>query len=363
MRYGYFTMPLHPPGSALAETLESDLRQLETLDALGYSEAWTGEHFTSQWENIPCPDLFIAQALARTTRLRLGTGVSCLPNHHPLMLAQRIAQLDQMARGRFMWGIGSGGFPGDFELFDVDTERLEQRQLTRDILDTVLALWDDPRPGTYEHARWRFRVPEPQEALGLALHARPFQRPHPPIAVAGIGPRSDMLTLAGERGWIPMSINIVPPPTVRAHWQQYSESAAKAGRAADRATWRIARDVYVGETPESARREALEGTLGRDWREYFFPLLRKVKMLIAPKIDPDMPDDAVTLEYLLDNVWVVGDVEQVTAKLRRLYQDVGGFGTLLVIGHEWRPEGQWERSMALLAERVMPQLAGLTGGS
>ena len=122
------------------------------LDRLGYSEAWIGEHFTSQWENIPCPDLFIAQALALTKQIVFGTGVSCLPNHNPLMLAQRIAQLDQMAQGRFRWGVGSGGFCGDFELFDIDVERMEQRQLTRDVLDAVLALWDDPQPGLVEHA-------------------------------------------------------------------------------------------------------------------------------------------------------------------------------------------------------------------
>lgn len=360
MRYGYFTMPLHPPGSNLAETLEDDLRQIEQLDALGYTEAWIGEHFTSAWENIPCPDLFIAQALARTKQITLGTGVSCLPNHHPLMLAQRIAQLDQMARGRFAWGIGSGGFPGDFELFEVNTERLEQRQLTRDILDTVLALWADPQPGVYEHARWRFRVPAPQADIGLSLHVRPYQLPHPPIGVAGIGPRSDMLTLAGARGWIPMSINIVPVPTLRAHWQTYGESATAAGRTPDRAVWRIARDIYVGETTEQARRDVLDGVLARDWREYFLPLLRKGNLLIAPKVDPSMPDDGVTIEYLLDNIWIVGDVDEVTAKLRRLYDDVGGFGTLLAIGHEWEPADRWERSMRLLAQEVMPRLAHLS---
>ena len=104
MELGYFTMPLHPPGSNFAQTLQDDLEQLVLLDRLGYKEAWIGEHFTSVWENIPCPDLFIAQALARTSQIKLGTGVSCLPNHNPLMLAQRIAQLDQMARGALPLG-------------------------------------------------------------------------------------------------------------------------------------------------------------------------------------------------------------------------------------------------------------------
>lgn len=357
MQLGYFTMPLHPPGSDMAQCLAADLEQLVTLDRLGYDEAWIGEHFTSQWENIPCPDLLIAQALGCTDRILLGTGVSCLPNHHPLMLAQRIAQLDQMARGRFAWGIGSGGFPGDFELFDVDLKSGEQRQLTRDILDTTLALWDDPQPGLRESPRWRFRVPEPQPDVGLKLHLRPDQRPHPPIAVAGIGPRSDMLTLAGERGWIPMSINLVTTATLRAHWQTYSESAAKAGRTADRAQWRIARDVYIAETPEQARRDVLDGVIGRDWRDYFLPLLKKSNLLIAPKLDPSMPDEAVTLEYLCENVWIVGDVDEVTRKLKALYADVGGFGTLLVIGHEWIPKDTWTASMRRLVEEVRPALA------
>ncbi len=359
MQLGYFTMPLHPPGAEIAQTMADDLEQIVALDRLGYREAWIGEHFTSRWENIPCPDLFIAQALARTERIMLGTGVSCLPNHHPLMLAQRIAQLDQMARGRFYWGVGSGGFPGDFELFDIDLQRLEQRPLTRDILDAVLALWNDPQPGLVEHPRYRFRVPEPQEDISLALHLRPYQRPHPPIAVAGIGPRSDMLTLAGERGWIPMSINIVVPATLKAHWETYAASSAQAGRTADRAIWRIARDVYIGETPEQARRDVLDGVLARDWRDYFLPLLKKNKMMIGPKLDPAMPDEDVTLEYLCENLWIVGDVDEVTQKLRDLYTAVGGFGTLLVIGHEWQPAEKWRRSMELLMTEVVPRLSDL----
>ena len=75
MHLGYFTMPLHPPGSDPARTLADDLEQIVTLDRLGYTEAWIGEHFTSVWENIPCPDLFIAHALARTNSIVLGTGV------------------------------------------------------------------------------------------------------------------------------------------------------------------------------------------------------------------------------------------------------------------------------------------------
>ncbi len=103
----------------------------------------------------------------------------------------------------------------------------------------------------------------------------------------------------------------------------------------------------------------LDGVLGRDWRDYFLPLLKKNKMLIGPKLDPAMPDEAVTLDYLCENLWIVGDVAEVTRKLRDLYTSVGGFGTLLVMGHEWHPEERWQRSMELLMTEVVPQMADL----
>ena len=58
MDVGLFAMPLHPPGSNITQTLDDDLDMLITLEQMGYSEAWIGEHFTTQWENIPAPDLF-----------------------------------------------------------------------------------------------------------------------------------------------------------------------------------------------------------------------------------------------------------------------------------------------------------------
>ncbi|HZQ99487.1 MAG TPA: LLM class flavin-dependent oxidoreductase [Chloroflexota bacterium] len=356
MKLGYFTMPLHPPPHDPAATMAEDLEQIQALEELGFEEAWIGEHISSEWENIPAPDLFIAHALAKTSRIKLGTGVNCLPNHTPLMLAQRIAQLDQMAGGRFLWGVGSGGFPGDFQVLDMDPASQVQRGITRQILNEILDLWGEPEPGVREGERWHYRVPEPDPQIGIRLHMRPKQRPHPPIGVAGIGPKSDMLTLAGERGWIPMSINVVTTPVLKAHWQTYSESAARTGATADRACWRICRDVYVGDTSEQARRDVIDGVLGRDWREYFIPVLTRTNTMMGPKVDPSMPDEAVTPEYLAENLWIVGDVDEVAAKLRKLYDDVGGFGTLLVIGHEWRRGSKWHRSMERLATEVLPRL-------
>jgi len=201
MRYGYFMMPMHPPGSDISVTLQTDLAQIERLDGLDFGEAWIGEHFTAEWENIAAPDIFIGAALQRTRHIKLGTGVSCLPNHNPFHLAHRIAMLDQLARGRFLWGIGSGGFPGDFDVAGIDPRSGIQRQISIDTVDTVLALWDNPIPGINQQHGWTFTVPEPDLRIAKHVYLKPYQRPHPPIAVAGVTEKSETLGLAGERGW------------------------------------------------------------------------------------------------------------------------------------------------------------------
>ena len=303
--------------------------------------------------------MFIAKALALIENIVLGTGVTCMPNHNPFMIAHRIAQLDHMAHGRFHWGVGSGGFPGDFEVFGFDPDTGEHQRMARKAVDLVLQIWEDPKPGLYESEFWRFTIPEPVDDFGLRFHLKPYQQPHPPIGVAGVTPRSETLILAGERGWIPMSINLVPSGTLGTHWVAVEEGAAKAGRTPDRSTWRIAREVFVADTTEEARKEALEGVLRRDFEYYFKRLLTHTDQMSLYKIDPDMPDSDVTPEYLVDNVWIVGSPDEVTDKLCRLYNDVGGFGVLLAMGHEWQPRDRWLNSMTLLAKEVMPRLADL----
>src|SRR5256885_6699495 len=128
MKLGLFSMPCHPPRRPHAQTFDEDLELLVLADQLGYDEAWIGEHYSSTWENIPAPDLLIAQAFAVTRTIRLGTGVSCIPNHNPAQLAHRIAQLDVMGKGRFLWGVGVGAFPGDATL-DRKSTRLNSSHL------------------------------------------------------------------------------------------------------------------------------------------------------------------------------------------------------------------------------------------
>jgi alkanesulfonate monooxygenase SsuD/methylene tetrahydromethanopterin reductase-like flavin-dependent oxidoreductase (luciferase family) len=362
---GLFMMPMHPPERPHADAYELDVETLVAADRLRYTEAWVGEHFTSGWENIPAPDLILAAALQRTEHIRLGTGVACLPNHNPVVLAHRIAQLDQMARGRFNFGIGSGGFPGDFDLFEIDVASGEHRRMTREVIDLVLTVWDaaNRRDGATVHSdtdRWRFRLPERTD-WGMGVHMAPFQKPYPPIAVAGLNARSETLVLAGERGWIPMSINLVPVPTLISHWSAVEAGAARSGAATDRRQWRIARDIYVAQTTDKARRQARHGAQARVFERYFLPLLRYAKQLFLFKSDQSMPDEDITTDWLMDNIWLVGNPEDVARRIRELHSAVGGFGTILQLIYDWGDQEECNRrSMELLSSEVMPRLVDLT---
>ena len=91
--------PFHRVGENPTLALERDLELIEWLDALGFDEAWIGEHHSEGWETIASPEVFIAAAAGRTRYIRLGTGVVSLPYHSPYMVANRMVLLDHLTRG------------------------------------------------------------------------------------------------------------------------------------------------------------------------------------------------------------------------------------------------------------------------
>ena len=113
MRFGAFVAPHHPLGESPMLLFRRDIALAQQLDELGYDEYWVGEHHSSGWETIGSPELVLAAAGERTGNIRLGTGVISLPYHHPFNVASRLAQLDQMTRGRIIFGSGPGALPSD----------------------------------------------------------------------------------------------------------------------------------------------------------------------------------------------------------------------------------------------------------
>ena len=362
MDFGLFMMPLHPPDRAFADAYDRDIAQIVLADRLGFREAWVGEHLTERWENAPAPDLLIAQALALTKQIKLGTGVTLLALHDPMYLAHRVAMLDHMGRGRFQWGIGGGGIPTDLSLLGLDPAKpSDVRARSAEVLDVVLKLWASEGPAPFEYHGSFFDIATPgfDPVKARGYYMKPYQRPHPPIAVAASTPKSGSLRMAGERGFIPMSSSLLSRMYLADHWRTVEEGAAKAGRSPKRSEWRVARDILVGPTPAIARERA-RAVLGRNYVEHQRANRLGTIQMTSTKLDPAMPDDTVTVDYLMENLWVIGDAAECADKIHELHEDSGGFGSLLAITTDSDDAGWDHESLQLLMDEVAPRVAHLT---
>src|ERR1700749_4888755 len=138
LRHGIFLAPFHKMTENPTLLFQQDMQLIEMLDGLGFHEAWIGEHHSAGMETISSPELFIAAVAERTKSIRLGTGVISLPYHNPLMVADRIIQLDHMTRGRVMFGAGPGLLASDALMLGIDPS--VQRDRMAEGLDVILRL-------------------------------------------------------------------------------------------------------------------------------------------------------------------------------------------------------------------------------
>ena len=150
-----------------------------------------------------------------------------------------------------------------------------------------------------------------------------------------------------------MSSSLLSATHLPGHWETFEAGALEAGRTASRSNWRVARDMFVGPTPKIARERA-RAVLGRNYEVHQFPSRRGTGQMAAMKLDLNMPDEAIDVDYLMENIWIVGDPQECADKIRALYESVGGFGTLLGVTAD-SDDVSWDHeSLRLMAEEVAP---------
>jgi alkanesulfonate monooxygenase SsuD/methylene tetrahydromethanopterin reductase-like flavin-dependent oxidoreductase (luciferase family) len=357
MKLGLFMMPVHPPEKSRTLCYDEDVELIVHADEVGFTEAWVGQHHTLAWEPIPANDVFLSNLIARTKQIKLGTGVSIVPQHHPANIAVRLALLDHLSHGRIMCGFGQGGVPTDWELFDLPDPKT-QGLMTMEGIDMVTKLWSAEAPFDFKGQFWHIKIQNPNPELGIGTILHPYQKPHPPIAMSMVKAGSMAARMAGQRGYLPISSNLVPRDVVKDHWERYAAGAAEAGRTADRGEWRVSRSILIGRTNEEAWDHALNGSFGRTFN-YLKALLIDSNLIHLFKYDPDMPDDAVTAESAIKHVCIVGGPDEVLRQLHDLWDYTGGFGTLLMIAHDWDDRDRWLYSMDLLMKEIVPALPTL----
>jgi len=356
MQFGFFTMPIHPLDKDWRSSLREDREAFILADELGFTEAYCGEHSTDQAENITSCALFLATLAHATQHIRLGTGTVNLPNTHPARVAAEIAMLDHLLDGRFNFGISPGGLPSDAEAFG-NLEK-NRNEMFVEAIDQVLAIWRGKPPYDIAGKYWQITTQRTLvEEIGQGILPKPLQQPYPPIVCTVVSPHSSSATQAGARGWWPISANFLMPHWVRTHWPKYFEGCTQAGREANAADWRVAKSVFVADDSATAREYAMGPN--SPYRFYYSQLLAKMRRAgrtVIFKPDPGMPDDAVSLDDICNELIIHGTANEVAEKLLRFRETVGDFGTLLYAGHDWADPALARRSMVLMAEQVMPRV-------
>lgn len=342
LQFGIFLAPFHPVGQNPTLALERDLELIEHLDSLGFDEAWIGEHHSAGYEIIASPEVFIATAAQRTKHIRLGTGVSSLPYHHPLLLADRMVLLDHLTRGRVMLGVGPGALPSDAFMMGIDVAR--QRDMMEEALEAILLLLRSDEPVTYETDWFTLR--------DARLQLRPYQDPHFEVAVAAqvspSGPRA-----AGRFGCSLLSIGATSQGGFDAlgyHWNVLEERSQQFSHTANRKGWRLVGPMHIADTKEQAAKDVAFGL--PQWVDYF-------RRVAALPLAPDGTSDEDLVEVLNGTGFaVIGTPDDAAAQIARLQEQSGGFGTYLLMAHEWADREQTRRSYELLAREVMPRFQG-----
>jgi alkanesulfonate monooxygenase SsuD/methylene tetrahydromethanopterin reductase-like flavin-dependent oxidoreductase (luciferase family) len=364
MKLGYFTMPVHPLHRNYTQTLREDRAAIILADELGYDCAFVGEHVTDRSENITNSMLFLATLIHSTTHIKLATGTTNLAHMHPTLVAVNAAMFDHLSEGRFILGISAGALPTDAEALGFPY--MERNQIFAEAIDVILEIWKRDPPYDIDLPDNRFKVstggwifPE----VGVGLMVKPYQQPRPEIVGTVVAPYSQGVIRMGERDFHPLSANFLQPKWVATHWPNYVQGKTNSGVTADTADWRVARTIFVADDDRVAK------AYGRDdanspFRYYYRQMAVKFKkagLLGVFKHERDEPDEAVTVERVLDDLVICGTVDEVVDEILAFRETVGEFGTLVVAGMDWVDEALSRRSMQLLAEQVMPRVNAAIG--
>ncbi|MCW0213415.1 MAG: LLM class flavin-dependent oxidoreductase [Pseudonocardia sp.] len=348
LNFGAFYAPFHPVGQDPTLALEYDLERVEALDRFGFDEAWFGEHHSGGFEIISCPEIFIAAAAQRTRTIKLGTGVISLPYHHPWLLADRLVMLDHLTRGRLIIGTGPGALPTDAYILGIDP--VNQRRMHEESLEAIMALFTSEEPVTRQTDWFTMRE--------ARLQVRPYQWPHPEIAVAAMvspsGPR-----LAGRYGASLLSLSLSAAAegfaAIGNAWGVVEDQAARSGQPApDRSTWRVLGQMHLAETREQAVEDCTYGL--EEFAGYFGGGAGFVPL--GDGVDAPLSRRDRVEQYAESGRALIGTPDDAIAYIDSLLEQSGGFGTFLMLGHDWASPERTINSYRLFARHVIPHFKG-----
>ena len=341
IKFGIFQAPYHPLNGNPTLQIRRDIQLAQVADELGFDEYWMGEHHSSGIENIPSPELFIAAAAERTSRITFGTGVISLPYHHPLLVADRIAQLDHQTNGRVILGVGPGKLPVDAIMMGIDP--VNQRRMQGESLEAITRLLRGEVVNmetdwfTLKDGRAQLLPVRPE---GIEIAVASTISPSGSVLAAKHGASLFSLAAGDKAGFDALDRN----------WDVYEKESLANGYDATRSNWRVVTPMFLAESREEAdraiRRKVLHHT---DYLEQ-----------VSDMKFPWARDPQSAIEQLRGEGWpsfgsaVIGTPDEAIEAIEAMIEKTGGFGSFLVINYDMADWDTTKKSYELFAEEVIP---------
>ncbi|GAA0269631.1 TIGR03619 family F420-dependent LLM class oxidoreductase [Cryptosporangium japonicum] len=226
----------------------------------GWESVWTGEHYALPDPPVPAsptrpetpfldPFVALGHLAGATSTLLLGTGVTVVPVHQPVILAKQVVSVDRLSRGRFLFGVGVGYLEPEFRALGVSLADRGVR--TDDYLDALQALWTTSS----------VHVVGPRVSIsGVTAEPRPVRAGGPPLHVGGASPGALRRTVLRGHGWYGWAVT---PEETAATVTQLAELADNLDRPAELGTLEIS-VTPSGRTPLDATLVAAYAEAGVD---------------------------------------------------------------------------------------------------
>ena len=350
MDFGLFYLMQRDEAWSEDAVYSSDLQQMLAAEGLGYHSVWIAEHHFNDYGLCPAPPVLAAFLAARTTRLRFGMGVSLLPLHHPVDLAEQLAVLDVVSGGRLDVGIGRGGTLQDYQTFQ--SNRDEARARVEEGIELLTRSWT----GAPFDFQGRFHSAE-----GVHVRPRPVQRPHPPLYIAANS--EDSVLSAARLGLPTLASFFVPVAELERRRDLYRDTARGAGRsdteiaALEARSWGM-RVVHVA----PSRAEALAAV-----EAPFMSYQGKMVVLRSDRTGGSVPNsfDRTLLrlrpfeEYLNAGWTHLGTPDEVREGLERYMETTGIRRLLLLMALPGIATELALRSMRMFMDHVAPKLSAV----
>ena len=338
MEIGLFTEFQCPPGMDEAQAFDESLAQMTAAEELGFDAVWLAEIHFQKGRSVLSSPLVIATAIAaRTRRVRIGIAVQVLPLAHPLHLAEDVATVDHLSKGRLDFGVGRSGLPEHYEGFNIP--HAESRERFNETLEILVKAWTEER-FTHEGKYFQFR--------NVCLTPKPYQKPHPPLRVAAT--TQETYSIVGRMGMpIFIAVRTTSISDLKRFIGGYHEGWREAGHPG-RGPVALIVPVYLTEDGRRAREEAEASTM------HFFRSIAEA-LSRGPRGEEAARLGRMTYDEILEELVVYGSPDAVTKRLLELREALGYSSLSVWMNVGGRiPHEHVLASMRLFAERVIPRL-------